>query len=295
MEREYLHRAKLLAFNSELTRRLNCSSYAFTHFYYYQLTLPFDPEKPFLRDTTSKKALTIVSELVEVDWKKRQITGTVNKDDVKDALALSSLKASRATVTGNPRSVMVYSQMRSKLLNIYQGAPEDFEASIQQMLYRYQTLCLVANETMQLALPQSHFDAYEFDYECFGSPINCHMTNGSKRYFSAFPDTDTVFGSLGSFFENWKLIEAGSTVGVHPPYQMDAIDKSLDIIAELIKNGVHGVISVPSWRDAPFYNRISKYREVDIRPKNDMKYESHGFDGHVSSVADICDTTLATF
>ena len=56
MDRERKLRKELLEFDSKYDKDL-------THFYYWQLTLPFDYEHPFLRDTTSELANYIIESL----------------------------------------------------------------------------------------------------------------------------------------------------------------------------------------------------------------------------------------
>lgn len=86
-----------------------------------------------------------------------------------------------------------------------------------------QLYCLVARyETLsgntgaiQGAIPHNIFDILEttldIKNECFASPLNCHF----PRFYSAFPDTDIPFGSLGSFFDFCPL---SGSYEVNPPF-----------------------------------------------------------------------------
>ena len=52
--------------------------------------------------------------------------------------------------------------------------------------------------------------------ECFASPLNCYC----PRFCSAFPDTDSVFGSVGSFFD-FEFVEG--SFEANPPFVVSAI------------------------------------------------------------------------
>ena len=69
--------------------------------------------------------------------------------------------------------------------------------SIMVLLLRYEAL---GGHGFQAALGGESFDVLyqqlECSFECFASPLNCRY----DKFCSAFGDTDTAFGSLGSFF-----------------------------------------------------------------------------------------------
>ena len=87
-----------------------------------------------------------------------------------------------------------------------------FHAGLYSMLARYNALL---GHGMQCALPEHVFeilhDHVQTNFECFASPLNCRYSS----YCSAFPDTDAIFGSKGSFFDFFPT--AGS-YEVNPPF-----------------------------------------------------------------------------
>jgi hypothetical protein len=104
--------------------------------------------------------------------------------------------------------------------------------------------------TTQCAVPGACFEALrEFlgnTIECFASPLNCRF----ERYFSAFPGLERSFGSLGSFFDEWSRIEAGS-FEVNPPFVPEVLGFAAAKIGELLGDGAKGPLSflavVPDW------------------------------------------------
>ena len=102
----------------------------------------------------------------------------------------------------------------------------------------------------QCAVPGACFESLrEFlgnTIECFASPLNCRF----ERYFSAFPGLERSFGSLGSFFDEWHRIEAGS-FEVNPPFVPEVLAFAAAKIGELLGDGAKGALSflavVPDW------------------------------------------------
>lgn len=116
----------------------------------------------------------------------------------------------------------------------------------------------------QCAVPGAAFEALrEFlgnTIECFASPLNCRY----ERYFSAFPGLESSFGSLGSFFDEWHRIEAGS-FEVNPPFVPEVLAFAAAKIEALLGDAGKGALSflavVPDWggqsaaqalRESPF-------------------------------------------
>ena len=102
----------------------------------------------------------------------------------------------------------------------------------------------------QCAVPGACFESLrEFlgnTIECFASPLNCRF----ERYFSAFPALERAFGSLGSFFDEWSRIEAGS-FEVNPPFVPEVLAFAAAKIGELLGDPGKGALSflavVPDW------------------------------------------------
>jgi hypothetical protein len=115
--------------------------------------------------------------------------------------------------------------------------------------------------------------------EGFTSPVNSQIIrlNNNKRKYkfcSLFPDTDEVYGSLGSFFDyNFSDVN----VIVNPPFiepLMNMLAKKINAI--LLKNSnVRWFIIVPSWRDAEYHLAFvnSKFKVF----QKDLKKDKHSY------------------
>mmetsp|Transcript_17545 Transcript_17545/g.53144 ORF Transcript_17545/g.53144 Transcript_17545/m.53144 type:complete len:447 (-) Transcript_17545:22-1362(-) len=81
--------------------------------------------------------------------------------------------------------------------------------------------------------------------ELFASPLNCYF----PRFFSAFPDTDAAFGSLGSFFQAGSLPEGSYEVG--PPYTEEVLELTARRLLALLQAAgglaLSFVLFVPDW------------------------------------------------
>eukprot|EP00457_Paulinella_chromatophora_P004754 gb/GEZN01004767.1/.p1 GENE.gb/GEZN01004767.1/~~gb/GEZN01004767.1/.p1 ORF type:complete len:583 (-),score=85.67 gb/GEZN01004767.1/:124-1872(-) len=87
-----------------------------------------------------------------------------------------------------------------------------FHRALFCLLLRYKA---IRGPGFQAALSGIVFDClqkeFEVNFECFASPLNCRY-----RFFSsAFPDTDSPFGSLGSFF---ALQPIEGSFQINPPF-----------------------------------------------------------------------------
>jgi hypothetical protein len=106
---------------------------------------------------------------------------------------------------------------------------------------------------------------YGIEVEGFASPFNSQIipVNPKLHFCSLFPDTDTLFGSVGSFFEYDFL---GKVAIVNPPYVIDimdsAADKVMDTIlrAEKLGKPTRIFVTVPDWKDAHFYCAMGSFR-----------------------------------
>jgi hypothetical protein len=108
------------------------------------------------------------------------------------------------------------------------------EKEIISMFLRYNSLLSRGN---QWSIP---FETYKVlvqkhgvKVEGFASPLNSQIIYFDKKYkfCSLFEDTDKVFGSIGSFFDqNFK----NTTVLINPPFSWEMIDKILEFIYKLI-------------------------------------------------------------
>ena len=86
----------------------------------------------------------------------------------------------------------------------------------------------------------------QVDMECFASPLNCYY----PRFCSAFSDTDTPFGSLGSFFEFRP--DEGSYEANPPfvPEVIEAMAMHMESLLDSTTKPLNFVIIVPCWKAA---------------------------------------------
>ena len=82
--------------------------------------------------------------------------------------------------------------------------------------------------------------------ECFASPMNRNVTY--PRYFSAFGDVDSPFGSSGSFFDNPP--DSGVCFA-SPPFDEDFLSAATASIADVVRRAsgkVAYIVSLPDWK-----------------------------------------------
>ena len=107
------------------------------------------------------------------------------------------------------------------------GGSNDFDARLWLMLHRYASLFGPRSgegRGWQLATPPAAMAAMHADFgvcaELFASPLNSR----TRRFCSAFPDTDAPFGSLGNFFS--ADIRGIESAECGPPYDDEVIHSS---------------------------------------------------------------------
>jgi len=99
----------------------------------------------------------------------------------------------------------------------------------------------------QAAVPRSAMQVlvedFGVDTESFASPWN-HACNGGqsapRRFFSAFPDTDTHFGSCGNFLEldaSGELAASFQGLEVNPPFYVEVSDAACRMCRDLLGVG----------------------------------------------------------
>jgi len=177
----------------------------------------------------------------------------------------------------------------SSNINEYINSPsfcmEDHKAKFVSCLFallaRYDML---QGAGLQSAVHHNVFDVlfkhYKCNIECFASPFNCT----SEKYFSAFPDTDAVFGSLGSFFDYNFSASDGGCFQANPPFASGFIHtmatKMEQSLLETETVPLMFIIFIPNWdetkgwkilRESQF---LSKYVVLD--QKTSLHYYTEG-------------------
>lgn len=183
-------------------------------------------------------------------------------------------------------SVKATRRMRDRLKNMYKKPVLEIEflADAFCMLYRYETLNLIAKETMQLSAPDFEYLSLlkiGFQLECFASPINSHL----KYFCSAFKDTDECFGSLGSFFElSDEYFDKDIKCTCDTPYQLDAIELNVDKVISILdkfssKRKLEFRFILPYWADADY---VQKLKDTKYQTSYEIK-ESYSYVLHKAS------------
>lgn len=296
------HRSNILAFNDKLRKTWNkyfknYSIKSLTHLFYYQLTCKFDDNSPFLRERESEDMRKLVYDQITIHSQSKDQTA-MNKccDELMEIIKNFEIRPCREEPT-SPKisynekeiqfsdkswkySISIKKEMIDKLKKYYKGSNFLVDAFV--MLFRYQTLGKLGKDTMQLSLPDNYHEklaSEHYNVECFASPINRHF----DKFFSAFPDTDSCFGSLGSFFDNgYEVLSSDNYSGsCDCPYQIHAIEKCVDLIHDLLKNSkfTHRFkFALPLWKDADFYHKLKDsefmktFEEID---QDKLQYKLH--------------------
>lgn len=127
---------------------------------------------------------------------------------------------------------------------------EYFLTRVWCLLKRYKSFLgpgLGEGHSTQVSLTTPVFDcmhkAFEVTFEAFASPLNCYF----RQYCSPFPDTDAYFGSRGSFL---TFHPVGGSFSVHPPYQEDLMEVTVDHIDRCLHNSsdpLSFIVFLPDW------------------------------------------------
>lgn len=125
---------------------------------------------------------------------------------------------------------------------------KNFETSLFCMLMRYRAL---DGGEFQAACPDEVFEFMRCEFsvsmECFASPLNA--STHTSGYCSAFPDVDTPFGSVGSFF-SWVPDEG--SFEANPPFElvtMHLMAQRFDELLHTSSQPLSFTIVVPKWND----------------------------------------------
>lgn len=130
----------------------------------------------------------------------------------------------------------------------------------------------------------------ETTLECFASVFNFYYDN----WCSAFPDIESKFGSLGSF---WDLpindIIKYENIVVNPPFDTNIIDKTLERIdniivdSRVIQRRLNIVIILPNWDDMYNIKRYMRNYKYKIIKKKDTKFIDWFAGGKIIQPSDI--------
>jgi len=159
---------------------------------------------------------------------------------------------------------------------------EDDRKLFQQSLY----CCLARYEALkgagyQCAVPGIAFDAAArcglgTTIECFASPLNCRY----ERFCSAFPDIESRFGSLGSFFDDNAFNPWEGSFEANPPFvpeTMIAMGAKLEhLLGDKRRGPLSFLVVVPAWgAGIDFVKNLESSSHV--RAASRVKASDHAF------------------
>ena len=204
--------------------------------------------------------------LVEVDGTMKRPYLTVSESHLRKLVQLWNLR--REEETGNamngtkPGASEESPEVLSALL------PEDKKSFLQTLyccLSRYEAL---KGAGYQCAVPGMAFDAAAkcglgTTIECFASPLNCRY----RRYCSAFPDIESRFSSIGSFFDDFAFDPVEGSFEANPPFVPETMTTMGQKIERLLGDKDRGALSflvvVPAWgAGIQFCRNLEKSRHV---------------------------------
>jgi len=127
-------------------------------------------------------------------------------------------------------------------------------AAIYRLLSRYDSL---SGPGYQAAVPAAAFclarERLGVALECFASPLNSYFAH----YCSAFPDTDSSFGSLGSFFD---LERAEGSFEANPPFVPEVMDAMVDRMEAMLgaaSGAMSFLVVIPAWEETRAFQRLA--------------------------------------
>jgi len=174
--------------------------------------------------------------------------------------------------------------------------PEGDRILFQQSLY----CCLARYEALkgagyQCALPGLAFEAAAScglgnTIECFASPLNCRY----ERFCSAFPDIESRFGSLGSFFDDDAFDPMEGSFEANPPFvpeTMVAMGKKLERLLGDSKRGpLSFLVVVPAWgAGIEFIDNLEA--SIHLRASSRVRASDHAFCDGAQHIKPLLPTT----
>ena len=170
----------------------------------------------------------------------------------------------------NQMTVVLHNTVYETLRFKHKG--KNVDADIYRLNLRYKSLSK-DEEGLQIAVSQEVFrrlSVLGVTGECFASPFNSTLST----YWSAFVDTDTVFGSRGSFFSKQKV--PSGFYEANPPFAEDFMMRMvlrLEFLLSIKNVPMSFICFVPNWEDSQAIQALSKSRYV-TRLMTFNKYEA---------------------
>ena len=181
---------------------------------------------------------------------------------------------------------------RLKKLYVIHGASGDPELgllndAIYCVLRRYMTLTdQTLGASFEAAAPRGLLrllnNEWDVCFETFASPLNSFFRN----YTSPFPDTDSNFGSMGSFFQ--FVPQQGSFL-LHPSRVQEVLDRAASHLSHILTEQagpLSFIVLAPDWEDPPLAGLAELDQSPFLRAKFTAEEKSHTFISGLEHIAD---------
>ena len=253
------------------------------HIYYFEKMITEYNEKKI--KISSNIILNIEKEFINAEKEFIKVNNMFNeminntiiniKKQVECSMTLDSSK-STFTIKYRDYIKIIDTNRYYKLMKNYD---KPFPYNIIHMILRYSIFDTSSQQwSIGIDLYETISDLFDISFETFASPLNFNM----YRFCSIFKDTDSIFGSVGSFY-NLKcenlILQNIKGVFFNPPYLPILMKKCsancLKLLDEMNKNKFDFTIFsfLPNWNDADYIQSLikSKYM-VDYKIVNKGNY-----------------------
>lgn len=210
----------------------------------------------FLSECKAKSInLNFIEIITKVDAWIDNLTRCQNKDYPEPILIGNILKISGHYIHVFPPD---------RLDAIYNRCDDIYDLAI--MCIRYSCILQRGQQwTNDIELYKFMVEKYNLDIEGFSSPLNSQLLQlkSNANICTLFPDTDSSFGSLGSFFDQNFI---GKNVAAFLPYVESIFDKVLDLVidncefAEKTGKPIRFFIGTSGWDDTKIVTTLNNYK-----------------------------------
>lgn len=128
--------------------------------------------------------------------------------------------------------------------------------------------------------------------EAFASPLNSRALLLGKpeyRFCSLYPDTDAVFGSMGSFFDQEHLAgeKPGDYIGwmINPPFTEKILEDIRDMVIKSLEKAISNdsnIIIALGWSD---WTDMDAYRDLHLSPYKAREFYQDKYNYHYKTLS----------
>lgn len=197
-------------------------------------------------------------------------------------------------VTYSTDSITIHRDALTRLNKLYviHGAAGDpdllhLNSAVYCVLRRYLTLTdQTLGASFESAAPRALLrllnDDWDVCFEVFASPLNSFFRN----FTSPFPDTDSVFGSMGSFFQ---FVPQQGSFFVHPARVQEVLDRAAEHVCHILseqQGPLSFVFLAPDWEDPPPAGLVLLDQSPYLRASFKAEEGSHTLVSGLEHIAD---------